>query len=310
MLKIDDSKLISFLDWIEDSHLDISKYLYEKEYQKMVESRYLNQSIELPNLSDGAIGFMTSISPNLSGFRDALVNNPEFIKRYHKKNVYKCMLLCNNANPIFSFGELLSKDVWNDLNTATGDFLDVFYVEDYKNKSGYQYIRDLRLNITMDQVPCIVLWKEFLDDFKVIKIKEFDKFDVVETIIKIASLASRFYTLEQIDCEMRNLRESIIVNKHQKNNVVINNSNSNVNDVSVDISLSVSVLYNTINDSSLSDTDKLVLKGMISEIQELKKTKDKNTIWEKVKSVLGWVVDKTADVVLGSAILQYLSKLI
>ena len=82
----------------------------------------------------------------------------------------------------------------------------------------------------------------------------------------------------------------------------INQSNTNSATASSNISFEQVVKnISEINDSILSEEEKELLQGKLLSIEKLKSSgEDKNKLWEKAKSVIGWILDKGVDVAIAS----------
>jgi hypothetical protein len=78
----------------------------------------------------------------------------------------------------------------------------------------------------------------------------------------------------------------------------INQNNTNSANASSYISFEQVVKdISEINDSILSEEEKELLQGKLLSVENLKKSgADKYKVWEKAKSVIGWILDKSVDV--------------
>ena len=116
-----------------------------------------------------------------------------------------------------------------------------------------------------------------------------------------------FYVKARLDSHKAHERKESSVNISP---TFINN-NEIKNEVNINITFDI--VFDAVENSALSADDKLVLKGMLADIEQLKKTKkDKNTIWTKIQSALAWISDKTkiADVTLASVLMRYIAQVL
>jgi hypothetical protein len=102
-------------------------------------------------------------------------------------------------------------------------------------------------------------------------------------------------------------QQALVIN----NSPIFNNSNINNNDISISIGINLNNVFESINESQLSDDNKASLKLMIEEIDNMKKNKNNKTlIWEKVKRIFYWIANKTVDITLAATLVPFLTSAI
>lgn len=91
-----------------------------------------------------------------------------------------------------------------------------------------------------------------------------------------------------------------LYNKQNKSGIIISNINNNNNTNNVNFNMSIEDIKLNINENTyLSDLDKKELLNKLDEIVELQKSKDSKTKkWNKAKKILGFILDKGADIAI------------
>ena len=100
-------------------------------------------------------------------------------QRYlNDKAIYKCMILPIKAD-YDKFRKLVT-DRWKDLNDISADYLDIYYCFVNYGESGYDLIKQLHYlpEKFRAKLPCIVLWKEKMNEAMCISINELSVEDV------------------------------------------------------------------------------------------------------------------------------------
>lgn len=102
--------------------------------------------------------------------------------------------------------------------------------------------------------------------------------------------------------------EKFIIN----NNSIINNTNTNNNIVKINLEVSLNSVIKKIQESTLDEEDKTILKNMMVEIEEERKfaknnINAKNSIVDKVKSVFKWLANKAIDTGMALTLIPFLT---
>jgi len=100
-------------------------------------------------------------------------------------------------------------------------------------------------------------------------------------------------------CNGRN--KNSVEQLHSGLNVQITNQNNNHIEIKIDI---VNTLEAVQKIEGLNDAERLELNRILLEIEKLKTSKDKTSLWAKIKSASLWVLDKGIDVTI--AVMPYL----
>ena len=107
--------------------------------------------------------------------------------RYSNDRIpYRCLFLPYYVESA-SFEAFINK-YWMDLNYLSSDYLDIFYSEADFKKSGYQIKSEIRSfnNLFQTSLPCIVLWKQDMNDAKCIGtsgLSEEQLFELVKSLV-------------------------------------------------------------------------------------------------------------------------------
>ncbi|MCL2610603.1 MAG: hypothetical protein FWE02_02885 [Defluviitaleaceae bacterium] len=103
-------------------------------------------------------------------------------------------------------------------------------------------------------------------------------------------------------------RERVNISPTFHNNPILNNNN----EVNIKIQISYDMVFEAVDKSQLDETLKNELRGMIVVIDQLLKSekKDKNKIWEKIKSTFKWIGDKAVDLGLAVVVAPYLAQIL
>ena len=120
-------------------------------------------------------------------------------QRYLADNdTYKCLLLPIKSDyPMFR--ELVTER-WKDLNDLSADYLDIYYCFENYGKSGYDLMEQLHYlpEKVHAKLPCIVLWKENMDEALCVSIDGLSVEDVYYLIREIVDLIIQRKTLDEI----------------------------------------------------------------------------------------------------------------
>ena len=97
------------------------------------------------------------------------------------------------------FRRLVTKH-WKDLNDLSADYLDIYYCFENYGKSGYDLMEQLHYlpEKVHAKLPCIVLWKENMDEALCVSIDGLSVEDVYYLIREIVDLIIQRKTLDEI----------------------------------------------------------------------------------------------------------------
>lgn len=115
-------------------------------------------------------------------------NFPEILSRYFSKYAkYKCIILPLSDSDSQRIYHTVISESWDDLNSCSGDYLDIYYSEADNGKSGFDIakrINSLPKNLTL-QAPCIIVWEHSMKDAKSVSIYRLNSIQIVELIKSI-----------------------------------------------------------------------------------------------------------------------------
>lgn len=113
-------------------------------------------------------------------------------------DTYKCLLLPIKSDyPMFR--KLVTKH-WKDLNDLSADYLDIYYCFENYGASGYDMVKQLHYlpDKVHAKLPCIILWKESMDEGLCTSIDGLSAEDVYYLIREIVDLIIQGKTLNEI----------------------------------------------------------------------------------------------------------------
>lgn len=213
--------------------------------------------------------------------------------KYYKKNLkyishrylneeglHKCVILPLERDK--QYKQLISK-YWTSLDKMSADYLDIYYCYTNYGKSGYRTMEALNyLPQKMNgELPCILLWKNDMEQAGIITIKQLSADEVFYVISHIVKLIAKGLELDDI------VREANKMSKEQKAKVV-NNSIINYGNMGSAINgdyAEVEVVFNAVEheqflvdaqkahkiiteSDELNDEQKKELLSIITEAQE------------------------------------------
>lgn len=113
-------------------------------------------------------------------------------------DTYKCLLLPIESDYTM-FRRLVTKR-WKDLNDLSADYLDIYYCFENYGASGYDLMKQLHYlpDKVHAKLPCIILWKENMDEGLCIPIDELSVEDVYYLIREIVDLIIQGKSLNEI----------------------------------------------------------------------------------------------------------------
>lgn len=130
--------------------------------------------------------------------------------RYSEPTLYKCFFLHLSVSSK-EFQQFINR-YWIDLNSLSGNTLDIFYSNTDLKKSGYmikEYMFYLPKTIK-DSLPCIVLWKDKITNARGIDISCIDWDDVFKLLCSIVGWMKDKYEFEEIIERAENQVEEFI----------------------------------------------------------------------------------------------------
>ena len=138
---------------------------------------------------------------------------------------FKCLFLPLAADEDFKAS--LSK-YWLDLDSLSGNYLDIFYSVSQLNESGYKIKEQFqKLNVPENVLPCLVLWSDKLEDARFIEIRDLTDDEVFHLVSEIVQRIKDGNQLNEIYKEAKAMvaketeKKRSITNIHQ---TVENNS--------------------------------------------------------------------------------------
>lgn len=121
----------------------------------------------------------------------------ETLERYYSHyGRYKCIILPLADDESQSTYTTLISESWEDLNSCSGNYLDIYYSEKDIGKSGFDIAN--RINSLPDRLklkaPCLIVWEQSMESAEDISISGLDNIQIVELIKSI---------VETIRCEKK-----------------------------------------------------------------------------------------------------------
>lgn len=155
----------------------------------------------------------------------------ELFSRYSNPNIIKCFFLPLAQDKMF---ETFISNSWNDLNSLSKDYLDIFYSVSELSASGYD-IKDkfYSLEVAEDALPCLVLWRDSLDNAKYVELRDLqymEIFHLLQSIVQNIKVGNEFDLVHSkavimADEKRRNHKDiSVIQQKFDISNSEIHNS--------------------------------------------------------------------------------------
>lgn len=291
---------IEFLEWIEQEN--IGKEVVEKidlmpidvfdEYaHRFCESTGNGISIQrrLVNRfkqsdSGSLLSKLNKLLPYESAYRK---RNFRYVSQRYlaDKATYKCVLLPIEAD-YDKFHELVVER-WKDLNDTSADYLDIYYCFANYGESGHDLMKQLHYlpEKFHAKLPCIVLWKEKMDEAMCIPINELSVEDVYYMIAGnggIVDLIIEGKTLDEIVEGVNDMGEERR-NKNRPFNKYVQNANGATN---VQQSMVVDSNGTTISGEFFSGNTDAFLKEIAEAIDLVKSSELNDTQKKEVESIM------------------------
>ncbi len=117
----------------------------------------------------------------------------ELLRRYSSPSIIKCFFLPLAQDRMF---ENFIRNSWEDLNSLSRDYLDIYYGVRELSASGYA-IKDKfhSLDIAEDALPCLVLWRDSLDKAKCVELRGLqyeEVFHLLQSIVQNIKVGNEF----------------------------------------------------------------------------------------------------------------------
>lgn len=109
----------------------------------------------------------------------------EIMERYYSHcGRYKCIILPLSDEVSQRAYRALISESWNDLNSCSGDLLDIYYSELDTGKSGFDIAK--RINMLPESLhyktPCIIIWEHSMKDAEALRITDLDNRQIVRLV--------------------------------------------------------------------------------------------------------------------------------
>lgn len=164
----------------------------------------------------------------------------DIFKRYLSGDIqYKCIVLPLSDNESQIVYKRLINDSWKDLNSCTGNYMDIYYSESDTGKSGFDIAAELETlpDKLKKKAPCLIIWKNRLSSADSISINDLDNHQIVDLIRMIVEDIQTKKEFGSIIVEARNkVKEMQDSNKGVNKNYyapVINGDHNTVGDNNV-----------------------------------------------------------------------------
>lgn len=140
-------------------------------------------------------------------------------ERYFNSDIWKCVFLGLTADQ--AIPNVLTA-CWEDLEYMTADFLDIFYNPTDLQRSGYAVANELMLeDAPLDEFPCILVWRESIEDARYISVAGLDERGLFETVACLVMQIRKRTSLD-VACEVA--REAAQTKRNKRRPVVIEQS--------------------------------------------------------------------------------------
>lgn len=134
-------------------------------------------------------------------------NLPEVIERYYSHyGRYKCIILPLSDPESQQIYRYLIRKSWDDLNSCSDNFLDIYYSEVDTGKSGFDIAK--RINslpkTLIYKAPCLIVWEYSMQDAEAVSISGLDSKQIVELIKSFVEKIQGNMDFKTIIMEVRN----------------------------------------------------------------------------------------------------------
>lgn len=291
---------IQFLEWVEQENIGkevVEKIdlmpidVFDKYAHRFCESTGNSISIQrklVKRFKQSASGSLLSKLSRLLPYDSAYrKRNFRYVSQRYltDKSTYKCVLLPIEAD-YDKFHELVVER-WKDLNDTSADYLDIYYCFANYGESGHDLMKQLHYlpEKFHAKLPCIVLWKEKMDEAMCIPINELSVEDVYYMIAGnggIVDLIIEGKTLNEIVEGVKDMGEERR-NKNRPFNKYVQNANGATN---VQQSMVVDSNGTTISGEFFSENTDAFMKEIAKAIDLVASSELNDTQKKEVQSIM------------------------
>lgn len=280
---------IDFLDWIARSgngvFLNSKSYsLYEEILDEFI-STLDRESEKQREKCKKQLLKLHSQYKNKSILRDRLLRVLSLEKRNEKRNnisylikrycsdIYKCVLFLRESTKVEN--QKLYINSWDDLNALSADHLDIYYSPDMVKSSGYEISNCLRYlpESLKSQAPIIIIWKDYLENAKGIRIDGLNNEDIVSVIECIVGSIIEKKQLTQIvkeaDDKVKSIKEGY--RAIMQKNTYINFSDGSSNNGIISTGDEAKITQSVSNEITNESIDFEAVKKVIAEFTDVEK---------------------------------------
>lgn len=218
MIQIDEIALIlTFLDWASSHEVPLNRASFRKgllgdffldnpQYDSGEHKRIIRRFIK-------------------SGRRGA--NGLDRILRYRDPSIWKCVVLGLRAEPMTT---TLMTRYWEDLDTVTYDYLDIFYSDYALGRDGNRVANSLFPEAPFDEFPCLAVWRESVDDARFISLQELDERQAYRVVAALSKAIRQRHGLDDsvrmasqraAEFRLENRRRTMNITQNGVNNAVV-----------------------------------------------------------------------------------------
>ena len=193
--------VVDFLEWVGRRFDHKSKYLkidtMSVDQFNDLAKEYCLENQKGTDAAKKLVKFFKDTDPKriINRLRELLnlKNNKDIrylIDRYcNEKKRFKCMILTLESKESYKPYKKMIKDYYDSLDEMSGEILDIYYSGNHYEKSGYKTTNSLTYinNDYIGKLPCIMLWKDSMEDAGFISIDNLndnDIFQVISFIVK------------------------------------------------------------------------------------------------------------------------------
>jgi hypothetical protein len=164
------------LDELIDQFCEERSYSEIKTFKKQVERTFRGELDK---------NLLNRISNWLIGSKVQINNQTNPFDRYSQMNFHGIFLF-----PNFGSSDLVDfiDKAWQDLNSLTGEWIDIYYSkEDIKKRNGFDILNDFKSfnNIKLTDLPAFILWDKSLNNALALPLRKLDNEQILMTIKQI-----------------------------------------------------------------------------------------------------------------------------
>lgn len=197
--KVDYYNVFNFFNFLRENNVDVplsKKRLYDKirEYSESnnVKLDYRAKQILIKNF------YGTNFSIKIFDFFNGN-KKTNFLSYKRYLNVFSHGILLFKHDKDFNY---IKSESWDAFQHVTRDVIDVYYFKDELNgkMSGYSVLSKLEnLKISIDNLPALLVWKDNIKDYRLIKFEDLDKKFYLDIIVTYVSYIEK--KIQQIENE-------------------------------------------------------------------------------------------------------------